>query len=402
MAIDYSFDKVKPFKFSANAKDLEQVLSRVSGVMGASASQTKYYFLIARNKKLCVLAFNQDTFCAVVAPNAVSDSDGAVGITPATLQGVIKARAEMDFDFTGQELTFKAVKGKYNGKVVVEAVTSEQIARITAEFGASAKKTDSTSGLSRAVLDTLKEGMRLTAVNDVYTNKDLASFVVFEPKSIMVSSFDHHHFALYRKKIKDSTLDFRVALPINHFNIIDKMMESAGKDAKFILRPEAIRVEGPNFLLSLPATQAEEINFDRTAKFLQVHKDMPFRFGYSHESLTKLVDNLFTLNADNSRFEIGYKKDQISFTFATQAGSASDAFKVKTLSAKTPEARINLEPKLLRDLIRLAKGQKDTVLSFKENVILMLESKIESGANLTLACAVVGDEKKKTKSKSKK
>lgn len=399
MAIDYSFDKPKAFKFSANAKDLEQVLSRVSGVMGASASQTKHYFLIARHRKLCVLAFNQDTFCAVVAPNAVSESDGAVGIQPATLQGVIKARAEMDFEFSGQELIFKAAKGKYNGKVVVEAVTSEQIAYIAATFGASAKKTDATSGLSRATLDTLKEGMRLTAVADVYTGKDLASFVVFEPKSIMVSSFDHHHFALYRKKLKDSTLDFRVALPINHFNIIDKMMESAGKDAKFILRPEAIRVEGPNFLLSLPATQAEDVNFDRTAKFLKTHGELPYRFSYSHDTMSKLVDNLFTLNADNSRFEIAYKKDSIGFTFATQAGAASDAFKVKTLTAKNPEAKVNIEPRLLRDLIRLGKGQKETVLAFKENVICMIESKIESGASLTLACAVVVDEKKTKKKK---
>ena len=389
MSIDFSFEKAKPFKFSAVAKQLEQSLSRINGVMGASSSQTRVFILVAKGKKLGLIGFSQDTFCAMVVPNAVPESDGALSFTPADLQGVIKGRAEMDFDFTGGDLHFKLAKGKYSGNIKTMPIPPEQMAIIASTFATREKKGGS-NALSRDMLNILKEGMALTSVKDVYTQQEMISYIVFTEKEIRISAFDQHHFALYRKQLKSGSMDFRVALPISHFRVIDKMVEDSEEDAQFILRPEAIRVEGKTFLLSLPATQGEANNFDMVRSFLKTTGDMPYQLQYKHEHLQTTVDNLFTLNAVNTNFQIALKKDALTFTFSTQRGSASDSLKIKRIKGKDDEVKVNIDPALLRDLIGLIKGQKDTAICIKKGSILTLTSKTPgTGASLTLASALV-------------
>lgn len=389
MAIEFPIESTgKKFSFTAVCKDLEQVLSRVTNALGASNSQTKYFFIVARNKKLAVVAYSQDTFCAVQVPNAVSEAVGAFGVDPATFSGVIKGRSEMDFKFDGKELSFQLTKGKYSGNLTTLVIQDEQAAHVAACFAPSKKANGNV--LSRDLLKTLKEGMMMTAIKDVYTSQDLASHIVFGDKSVTVSAFDHHHFAMYKTKLKDSAFnDFRIVLPVNHFNIIDRMVDSSDKDSKFILRPESVRVEGSNFLLVLPATQSEEQNFTRVQEFIKAQGDMPFKFAYKPEQLSTLVDNLYTLKAANANFEIKYTGKNLTFTFTTPNGSATDALKIKTVNAKADKAKVSVDPILLKDLMSLSKSQKNVAIGFKPKKILSIECKTDSNATLILASALV-------------
>lgn len=387
MALNFAFDKAKKFKFTAQCRDLEQTLSKINGILGTSASQTKNYFLVGKGKQLCVVAFNQDTFCAVRVPNATSESDGAFGYELTTMLGIIKGRAAMDFDFTGNDLQFKLAKGKYSGSIVTLPVTDEQAGYAGAMFTAAEKKGASKNALSRDLLDTLKEGIAFTSIKDVYNSTDLLSHITFTSKSIQVSAFSQHHFALYTKKVKDCP-QFRVALPVSHFNAINRLSENDDKDAAFILRPESIRVEGKSFLLVLPATQTEESNFDLVQNFLKNKTDFGYVIDYDHKKLTTLVDNLITLNAANTAFDIALKGDSLQFTFVTPSGSASDSFKVKKAKSKSDAAKASIDISLLRDLIGLAANLKESQLCMSDK-LLAFKGAAKSGGSLTLASALL-------------
>lgn len=387
MSLDFTPEKLgAKFSFTAVCKDLEQVMSRVNGAMAASSSKTKYYFVAAKKGKLAIIAYSQDTFCCVRVSNATSEKEGLFAIEPTQLAGIIKGRANMDFTFNGSELEFKLVKGKYNGSLTTLAIQDEQLAHIKANF-LSGKK-DEASTLSRDLLASLKEGMSLTNVKDVYGNKELASHITLDAKLITVSAFDTHHFALFTKKVKTGFEGLRVVLPINHFNIIDKMVDASDKDSKFVLRAESIRVQGSNFLLVLPAIQTEEKNFTIVQTFLASVGQLKNRYKYKNDQLLTLVDNLYTLNAVNATFEVTAEKGGLQFTFATQNGSARDTLKADE-QASEKGAKIKLDPPLFRDTLSLAKGQKDTLLSFStgKRGSLRIECKTESGANLTLLSA---------------
>lgn len=388
MSIDFSVSKIgTSFTYTATCKDLEQVISRVNGAMGASSSQTKYFFVVARGGKLAIIAYSQDTFCAVRVPNAVSEGEGLFGIEPPSLVGIIKGRTQMEFDFNGRELSFKLVKGKYNGSINTLTIQDEQLSHMRANFAAG--KGDTSNTLSRDLLVTLREGMTATAIKDVYAGRELASHIVLDQRSVTISAFDTHHFALYQKKLRNSGFDnLRVVLPVNHFNIIDKMIDASDKDSRFVLRAESVRVDGANFLLVLPAIQTEDANFDMVAKFIQAQGNMENRFKYKAENLTTLVDNLYTLHAVNANFEITSSNKGLQFAFTTANGSARDSLKVETLSSKGEE-KVKVDPALLKDLISLSKSQKDTTLSFRRGKTLRIECVTQSDALITLASALV-------------
>lgn len=388
MSLDFSVDKLgTKFSFTAVCKDLEQVMGRVNGAMAASSSKTKYYFVVARKGKLALIAYSQDTFCCVRVNNASSEGEGIFSVEPASLTGIVKGRSNMDFTFDGSELAFKLTKGKYSGTMTTLTIQDEQLAHIKANF-ASGKK-DEASTLSRDLLASLKEGMVLTNVKDVYAGKDLASHITLDEKQITVSAFDTHHFALFTKKTKTGFNGLRVVLPVNHFNIIDKMVDSSDKDSKFVLRAESVRVHGSNFLLVLPAIQTEEKNFTIVQTFLASVGTLKNRFKYKNDQLLTLIDNLYTLNAVNATFEVTADKSGLQFTFNTANGSARDVLKAETLASEKG-AKIKLDPPLFRDTLGLAKNQKDTVLSFStgKRGNLRIECKTESGASLTLLSAL--------------
>lgn len=387
MSIDFTFDKAKKFKFAASCKELDVILSKIGSIMGVSASQTKNYFIISVGKKVCVLAYNQDTFCAIKVANATAESDGAFSFEPSKFQGIIKNRAEMNFEYTGNDLQFKLAKGKYAGNLVTIPVTEEHISFINSSFAASRSKDKKGKDYSikTSVLAALKEGMAVTAIKDVQTQQDILNYVVLDETGLMVSAFDQHHFSLYKAKVKaKETEGFKVALPANHFTIIDKMVES--EDAKFILRPESIRVEGKNFILSLPASQTTPENFEMMKGYVKNLGDIPYEASYIHAKLSTCVENLFTLNSVNTAFDVAFSKDQVKLTFVTPSGSASDVLKVEAKKHKK-DGQVRINPAMLKDLINLVKVQAETTLSISQK-IFMISIKTKSGATVTLGSAL--------------
>jgi DNA polymerase III sliding clamp (beta) subunit (PCNA family) len=361
------------FTFNITGKELDSAISRVAAVIASSGSNVKNFILLGIKGKVVLLAFNPDTFVYVVLDGGSSDGSGSFGFTSTTMQGVIKGRADLDFTFTGSECEFKLSKGRYSGKFVTLPITTDQVALINNTFNGKKSKADAQgSVLPRHVLDSLKAGISMTAIKDVYTEQSLLSYMSLSDKGILsVSAFDNHHFGLYKAKVQADGVTFRAALPSSHFLIIDRMVE--GEEAKFYIRDENIKVEGDNFMLILPSTQTEDKNYALIASYIKDLDAPQFSCEYDNEKLMSLTDNLFTLHAVNTSFELSHKEGGTSLgvSFTTSNGTASDSLKVVPSSSKTIKARV--DPRVLKDMLPLLKGQSNAVLSIVVDKVIRID-----------------------------
>lgn len=384
-------EESKKFSFHVASKELDNAISRVATVIASSGSSVKNFILLGTKGKLVLLAFNPDTFVYLVLSSGISTSEGSFGFTSTTMQGVMKGRGDMEFTYTGNECEFKLAKGTYNGKFVTLPITSDQIALINSTLNTKKTKAESAEGsvLPRHILDSLKEGISMTSIKDVYTGNSLLSYMTLNEKGVLtVSAFDNHHFGYFRSKVDSGGVTFRAALPSSHFLIIEKMVES--EDVKFYIKSENIRVEGDNFMLILPSTQTEDKNYDLIASYIKDLDKPVYSCGYDNDKLLAITDNLFTLHAINTSFELNTKEGgkNLGVTFSTSNGSASDSLKITPILNATVKAKI--DPRVLKDVLPLLKGQGTTTLSIIPDKVIRLDCSSKSGATVTLVSALAG------------
>lgn len=381
-------DTSKKFSCKFDSKELEQAIAKISTVLGSAPANLKNFLLMSSGGKVLLLAYIPDTFVSMTLKSGTAEGDGAFGFTPATIQGIIKSRGEMIFAFSGTEVHYKVVKGTYSGNVITLPITSDQVTQINQNF--ESKKEDKKgegSVLPRHVLDHLKEGVALTGIKDVYTGNALLAYMVLGSKGVLtVSSHDNHHFGHYKAKVKAGGITFRAALPSSHFLIIDKMVEDA--DAKFFIRSQNIRVEGPDFILILPAHQADEKSFDLIGTYIKELGEPSLVCDYDHDKFIALSDNLFALHSVNTSFDITHKKasNVVGVTFNTSNGSAKDSMKVKPSISK--DVSVKVDPRMLRDILGLLRGQGDVSFSIVKDTVVRLTSKTKSGAEVSLISAL--------------
>lgn len=379
-------DSSPKFSFVFDSKELEAALTKTANAIAAAASNVKNFLLLSYKGKVTLIAFNPDTFVATTLKSAVPTGDGSFGFALPVVQGIIKGRGEMQFAFAGTECMFKTTKGKYEGKIVTLPITSDQISLVNTTF----KNQDAVASvLPRHVLDHLKEGVALTGIKDVYTGNALLAYMTLTEKGVLtVSAHDNHHFGYYRAKVKAGGIAFQAALPSSHFLIIDKMVEA--EDAKFFIRSANIRVEGANFVLILPAHQAEERSFDLMGNYIKDLEAPAFQCDYDHDKFTALADNLFTLHSVNTSFQISHvaKSKLLSVTFSTANGSAKDSLTVVPTVSNNVEAKV--DPRMLRDILVLLRGGQAVTFSIVKDKVVRLTSKTKSGATVSLISALSG------------
>ncbi len=376
------------FSFTFDSKELDQQIAKVSAVIAQGGQNVKNFLLHSSKKEVVLIAYNPDTFVCVGIKSAKPSGDGAFGFAPATLQGIIKGRGEMEFTFSGTECLFKAMKGNYSGNIVTLPITSDQVSVINQTFKVKDddKKAEA-SVLPRHVLDHLKEGVALTGIKDVYTGNALLAYMTLNDKGILtVSSHDNYHFGHYKAKVKAGGMTFKAALPSSHFLIIDKMVEA--EDAKFMIRTQNIRVEGENFVLILPATQADANNFTLIGNFIKDLDKPDFECSYEHDKFAGVADNLFTLHSVNTYFEITHTKGTklLNVMFKTSNGSAKDSVKITASTSETVSAKV--DPRMLRDLLALLRGQKDVTMSINKDKVMRIHATVKSGASINLIAAL--------------
>ncbi len=397
-------DAATKFGFKFDSKELEQAIGKASVVIASAPTNVKNFILLSAKGTVCLIAYNPDTFVYITLKSAKPEGDGAFAFTSADVAGIIKGRGEMQFKFSGTECFFNTVKGKYEGKIVTLPITTDQISLVNTTFEQKDKKEKKKEGaaegsvLPRHVLDMLKEGVALTGIKDVYTGNALLAYMVLNEKGVLtVSSHDNHHFGHYKAKVKAGGITFKAALPSSHFLIIDKMVEE--EDAKFFIRSQNMRVEGENFVLILPAHQADAKNFDLIGNFIK-DLDTPdpkdkkggqtFLCDYDHDKFTAMADNLFTLHSVNTSFEITHKKDSklLSVELKTSKGSAKDSVAVTT--SITNDVAAKVDPRMLRDILVLLRGQPNVTFGIFKDKVIRLGCKTKSGANVSLISALSG------------
>lgn len=382
-------DKISPFAFTVDAKELDAAISKVSSAIAASQANAKSFILAASGKKVALIAYNPDTFVFLILKTGQATGEGSFGFVSTHVQGLIKGRGEMEFDFKGAECSFKVLKGNYSGKLVTLPITGDQVTLVNNSFELKESKNGQAekSVLPRHVLDHLKEGVSITGIKDIYTGNALLAFMVLNEKGVLtVSAHDNHHFGHYKAKVKAGGITFRAALPSSHFLIIDKMVE--GEEAKFYIRQQNMRVEGDNFVLILPAHQAEASAFDRITLFIKDLDEATFSCVYDHDKFSGVCENLFTLHAVNTSFDIAHKKgsDKLSVVFNTSNGSAQDSLKIKADVSASVSVRV--DPRMVRDINGLLRGQGDVKFSIVQNKVIRLQCTTKSGGVVNLISAL--------------
>ena len=382
-------DKADKFSFTVDSKELDTAITKAGNVIAAAQTNQKNFLLLSAKNQVVLIAYNPDTFVYIILKSAQPKGDGAFGFAQATLQGLIKGRGEIKFMFSGTECSFKASKGNYEGKIVTLPITSEQISVVNQTFDQKKDEKGEGSVLPRHVLDHLKEGVALTGIKDVYTGNALLAYMMLSEKGILVvSSHDNHHFGHYKCKVQAGGITFKAALPSSHFAIIDKMVEE--EEAKFFIRSSNIKVEGENFVLILPATQADDKNFDLIGNYIKDLEKPTFECAYDHGKFTGVVENLFTLHSVNTSFEIKHEKKTklLSVAFNTSNGSAKDSVKIEPSTSASVSAKV--DPRMLRDIILLLKTVPEVTFSIIKDKVIRLSSKTKSGATVSLISALSG------------
>ena len=381
--------KPTKFKFVVESKELDTAISKVVAVVtGQGNTSVKGFLLVAQTEKLFVVGYSADTYIVIVLRSGVPEGVGSFSFNHQTLQGLIKNRGEMEFSYLGQDIAFKSTKGKYEGSVHSEQFTEEQASVINAELSRG-KNDVHNAVLPKNVLASLKEGVNLTAVKDVFTSEALLSYLTLSEKGFLnVSSFDKHHFGLYTSKVESKGLSFKVALPSSHFNMIERMAEA--EDVKFYVRAESLKVVGDNFSMILPSTQTDEKNYTLIKGYLKELEASTFGCTIKIEALANIVANLFTLHTAkaNAIFDLSHKSGgtSLGIKFSTATGSAGDAIKATDVNSSASMAA-QIDPRILKDIIALLRSNTDCVLSIVPSRVIKLECTTKLG-HVTLVGAL--------------
>lgn len=367
------------FTFTADCKQLEQSIKKITNVLALTSQPA--CFVSVYKKRLCLVGLGSDVFVLVAVPNSTVDAGASTfGFVPDKLAGLIKGRSIMQFSFNGQDCSFKQQAGKYTGSIVTQPVTTDQQTSIDNYLS----QKSSGFKLPATLLSVLKTGLAATSIKDVYQNNPLISYVSMNSKGLLqVSSFDAQHFGLFELQTDTKASTFRAALPASHFSLIDQV--SDGVDAQFSLSSSNVRVEGKGFIISLPATQAEDKHYQMVSTFLAGMPKPVYACAYDNAQLTNLTENLYTLYSANTSFALQAKDAALRIQFTTPSGTAADAMKVAPTKASKP-VKAGVDPRLFKDILGLARLIKDQpTLSINEKV-LVLAGSVE-GARLTLVCA---------------
>lgn len=383
----------KPFSFTVNGKAMETVIAKGISTLLTSASGARNFAIIANKVgKVYLAALGTDTFVLLNIPGAVSSNAGVFSFESDRLIGLIKNRGDMVFDFTeNQECAFKLVKGHYRGKIVTLPFTEDMVSLFNETFFPK-DKSKTTSTFTPATLELLKEGISLTAIKDIYNGNAMFSYLTFSGNKFTIIGFDDHHFGHYTVTAENDGPDFAVASPPTHFQLIEKLTSGYSEDQEPLqlsLRPEALRAATDSVIVILPLIQVDEKKFDTVPGFLSDIGKSAFKCGIDPGALNTIVENLYTLHAPNTTFNLLFKAgtDLLKFTYVTPKGTASDALRITPGNSKSVDVKIGPEP--FKDVMLLAKGLKKPEFHIKADKCTLIKATTKLNAVISYVCSLV-------------
>ncbi len=103
---------------------------------------------------------------------------------------------------------------------------------------------------------------------------------------------------------------------------------------------------------------------------------------YDYESLAGVTDNLMALYKVNTTFSLSSKKGELNIALSSAVGGASDSLKVTNTKG---DFKAQVDPRLFKDVLDLAKTLQDTSLSVSKRVFLI--SGVSEEIELNLVCS---------------
>lgn len=342
------------FSFACDAKRMADTLSKVFSVTAfSSASEAeKHHILMAYKEKVFVVGYSPETFvCVRLQVDDTPTTSGCFEFDISALQGLIKKRAGLAFDYSNNSFKMKALKGKYSCELKTIELSEEILVRINKSLR-SQKEGES---LTSTELLSLKDAVSHTAIKEVYQDdKDnsLLCYISFDKGIMTVSAMDNFHMAYYKSKIKSKS-KFRLALSSSMFGLISKFVteEDEDEDASFSLSSKGLIVAGGDFIITLPPSQVEDSHFDLVPIFLKQNKKSVCDFSLPKDAFDT-IDNMKSLAKNDEKFLFSLnEKGIVKLTIETDSGIVSDAFKTKN-SKSNKKRTWNVDPRLFFDLYK--------------------------------------------------
>ena len=190
--------KKGPFSFTAESSAIEAVLKKIQAVQ-AGVSEAEQFF-VSTGKAIFLVGQTNESFLRVQIPATNVSGVGAVCLND-KFSGAIKGRAELNFSYKSV-LSIAQVKGRYKFELNVADITPDHEAAYEA-YLAKSKKADAL--IDGAVLATIRTGLSLTNIKDVYNNNVLQSYIDLQKGRLSISSFDSQHFGSFKTKSKIRT-----------------------------------------------------------------------------------------------------------------------------------------------------------------------------------------------------
>lgn len=358
------FQKIKiatksSFSFVGDSKSLTNAINKVTTVSAFSNSgeNEKHHFIVASGGNLFVIGYSTETFICLKVSDVEVTSNGSVGFVPNILQGLIKNRKELSFEFEKGVLSISAVKGKYNARMNTIAVTEDHTPHI--ERMLSTKSKTSGSSMSGPLLQEIRKGVKLADLKDYYNDEQILCAIRVKEGLLDVSSHDNFHMAYYKTKVEADN-SFELAIPVTTFKLLDRFITDEGEDADFFLDSKHFRIVGSTYMVSLPPVQVDEDYFDRVPGYVKSLKNPMVELKFEGAAINT-VDNMFTISDDDTRLSLSVKSNgAVGISLSTDNGKISDGFKSKSVKIDGAEkVDFMIDPRIFADLFSKVRDRKE-------------------------------------------
>lgn len=349
---DITEAKEGAFSFTSDAATFNQQLSKVLSVTAFSyaSDSEKHHLLMSSKGKVFLVGLSPETFvCVELKVDEKPKATGCFGFDISTLQGLLKRRDAMSFEFANNTLKLRALKGKYSCDLKTVEVPKEYLTRINKTLSQTSKG----DKLSSEELDALKDAIAHTSLREVYMDdKDnsLLCYITVSNGRLTVSAMDNFHMAHYEAKIKSKST-FRLAISSSMFALISKFVADSEQAATFGLGAKGLSVSGDDFIVNLPPSQVEDTHFGLVPTFLKNIVKSECDFGLPQTAFDT-IDNMKSLARNDEKFQFQLSsKGIVKLTIETDNGTVSDAFKASDAHVKKDQ-KWNIDPRLFFDLYK--------------------------------------------------
>lgn len=356
----------KGFSFEADGSTLHNVVSKTFAVAASAKGDDSQAvcLLVASNKNVFVVSHASDHLSAFHLKGSVASSDGAFMFEPKILQGLIKGRGEMLFDFNGSVLNFKLVKGKYSGSFETAEVPTETIVEANREFASKYVKGTSISG---ELLSNIRSAIKACSIQNLFDAARTLECKLRAANGVLeVSAADTAHCVLYRAKI-DKAFSFQMALSSATFNIVDKFVSAESEDAAFVFDSKRFVVEGETYRISLPPVQMDEREFNMVRTYISHLKEPVASYSFKEQGVNT-IKNMVTISDEESRIHLEVVEKGVKVAMQNSKGQVSDQFKTAVTFAKgTKNLSVLIDPRVFTDLMTRIPEKEIEMRMFKSS-----------------------------------